>query len=214
MRRRESFVKLRSKVFHSWLDRKHRQSPFMHQSRIDTLVELLFPAIRHSNEDGPELYVVMDGARDSRVYRAIYESRLDYECLYTGSIPSDLAEAAPYLVRLTRTAALTRWVLQHCWGNSVGIFAWSGAHLATLQRHFRRLLQVQDERGRRLYFRYYDPRVLRVFVPTCTALDMRALFGPVERLLVEGTQDQVLSCEPRIKSGFHHLQWEARASDA
>ena len=32
-----------------------------------------------------------------------------------------------------------------------------------LRRHLRRFLLVKDESGRQLYFRYYDPRVLRLY---------------------------------------------------
>ena len=35
------------------------------------------------------------------------------------------------------------------------------------------------------YFRYYDPRVLRVYLPTCNARELQTVFGPVLRYLVE-----------------------------
>jgi hypothetical protein len=38
---------------------------------------------------------------------------------------------------------------------------------------------VHDPDGRRLYFRYYDPRVFRVYLPTCNAEEMEQVFGPV-----------------------------------
>jgi len=36
-----------------------------------------------------------------------------------------------------------------------------------------------------MIFRWYDPRVLRVYLPTCTASELRTVFGPVERYLVD-----------------------------
>ncbi|KIH82848.1 hypothetical protein UCMB321_3303 [Pseudomonas batumici] len=34
-------------------------------------------------------------------------------------------------------------------------------------------------------FRYYDPRVLSVFLPTCTDEEFTKFLGPLNRLLVE-----------------------------
>jgi hypothetical protein len=48
------------------------------------------------------------------------------------------------------------------------------------------LLTVKDEDDRLLYFRFYDPRVLRVFIPTCTPEESADLFGPISRFVVEG----------------------------
>jgi hypothetical protein len=35
-----------------------------------------------------------------------------------------------------------------------------------------------------MYFRYYDPRVLGVFLPTCTLDELRAFMGPLQALAV------------------------------
>jgi len=163
---------------------------------LDRLVSSLFPGAPQEGGEAPTVYAVLDGARDRRIYRAVYDSQLDYECLFSGDIPYDLAEAAPYLVQLSREADFTRWLLENGWGKGFGIFAWSRAGLETLRRHFRRLLQVKNEQGKTLYFRYYDPRVLRAYLPTCTSEELRAVFGPAGRLLVEGEESQVLAFEP------------------
>ena len=39
--------------------------------------------------------------------------------------------------------------------------------------------------GTPLYFRYYDPRVLRIFLPTCSAAQLKQMFGPVDAFLAE-----------------------------
>jgi hypothetical protein len=57
----------------------------------------------------------------------------------------------------------TNWILEHGWGKNCGIFATSAADLRQMRRHLRTFLVVHDEEGKPLYFRYYDPRVLRVF---------------------------------------------------
>ena len=37
-----------------------------------------------------------------------------------------------------------------------------------------------------LYFRWYDPRVLREYLPTCNAEELRTIFGSIDAFIVEG----------------------------
>jgi hypothetical protein len=167
----------------------------MDQPPVDRLLASIFPPAQADAGPPPSVYAVLDGARDERIARAVYDSRLEYECLFTGEISHDLSLAAPYLVQLDAGAAFTRWLLAEGWRKSFGIFAWTRADIETMRRHCRRLLQIKDEDGRRLFFRYYDPRVLRVFLPTCTVAELREVFGPVERLVAEGAEGQLIAYE-------------------
>lgn len=45
---------------------------------------------------------------------------------------------------------------------------------------------VKDAKGGHLYFRYYDPRVLRVYLPTCNAQELGFVFGPLDSFVLEG----------------------------
>jgi hypothetical protein len=64
--------------------------------------------------------------------------------------------------------------------------------MKNLRRHLRSFLRVTDEAGRRLIFRYYDPRVLRVYLPTCWPSELRDVFGPIDCFLMEGEDPMVL----------------------
>lgn len=143
----------------------------------------------------PAVFALVDGARDDRIYRAVYDSQLEYECLFAGELSYDLTLAAPYLVRLDARAPFTRWLVEEGWGRSFGVFAWSRADTETLRRHFRRLLQVRDELGKKLFFRYYDPRVLRAYLPTCNGAELDEVFGPVGRFVTEGPESLVIAFE-------------------
>ena len=167
----------------------------MEPSHLDRLLAALFPPPTTNGEAPPAVYAILDGARDERIYRAVYDSHLDHECLFAGELSYDLALAAPYLVELERDAAFTRWLLEEGWGQSFGVFAWSHTGLEAMRRHCRRTLQVKDEAGRRLFFRFYDPRVLRVYLPTCNAAELREVLGPVTRFVAEGPAGQVTSYE-------------------
>src|SRR5436305_10083170 len=54
-----------------------------------------------------------------------------------------------------------------------------------LKKHFRKFLLVKTEDGKELYFRFYDPRVLRIFLPTCDVAQLKEFFGPVEKFICE-----------------------------
>lgn len=159
----------------------------MDDPKIDLLIARLWG-------DGAELvYAILDGARDARVHRTVVGSGLAHQCLFTGDLGTELAQAAPYLVCLDRESAATRRILSLGWGQSWGIFLTSPAAIEHLRRHFRRFLRVADETGKLLYFRYYDPRVFRAYLPTCNEGELDTIFGPVSRYVAEApTPDQLL----------------------
>jgi len=74
----------------------------------------------------------------------------------------------------------TRYPLRNGWDRHWGIFFQSDSGMQKVRRHFRDLVTVPGEKGRRLMFRYCDPRVLRVYLPTCLPAKLRQVFGPVE----------------------------------
>ncbi len=51
---------------------------------------------------------------------------------------------------------------------------------------------VYDEEGKPLYFRYYDPRVLRAYLPTCNESELQTVFGPVNHYYAEGKEQNQL----------------------
>jgi hypothetical protein len=117
---------------------------------------------------------------------------LDYTSLYRGPIAPVLDRCAPYLVHLYRREAWTHELLSLGWGQSWGIFVRTTEPMEMLRVHFRRFLRVRDERGRRLVFRYYDPRVLRAYLPTCVENELKTVFGTVGQLCAERADGEAL----------------------
>lgn len=132
-------------------------------------------------------YAVLDGAANPDLIDHLYDGeRPEFACLFRGELEPDMAECAPYLVRLEQGTPFAQWVIDHCLGNHWGIFALSKAGFPELLRHFRKHNMVYDgDSNRPGYFRYYDPRVLRAFLPTCDAEKLADLFGPVEAFFAE-----------------------------
>jgi hypothetical protein len=160
-----------------------------------------------SRGDPPDVYAVLDGARDPRVHREVEGSRLAHVCLFSGALAPELVETAPYLVHLAARATFTPKLFELAWGESWGLFARSRTGLEELRRHFRRLLRVRDEQGRHLHFRHYDPRVLRVYLPTCTREELEIFFGPVESFVVEDDNPDLLVTYSRRTNGDLERVW-------
>jgi hypothetical protein len=152
---------------------------------IDALTRTLWP--RGNGPESPQVYALLDGARDDEIAKMVRISGLPYACLYAGSLSPDLQAAAPYLVQVAPESRMFKACFEAGWGRSWGVFviAEPDVTLQALRKHFRSLLRVNDEQGKALVFRYYDPRVLRIYLPTCTPSERREFFGPALRLVVE-----------------------------
>jgi hypothetical protein len=146
------------------------------------LLDLLF---YRYEAGGTSLFAVLDGARDPRVAKALAESGLEQQCLFSGQLAPALRAASPTLVRLLPDSIVCERLIAQSYGQAWGVFLASPAGLREVRRHLRTLLRVQTETGRRLFFRYYDPRVLRVFLPTCDGTQLRQVFGPIQRFDAE-----------------------------
>lgn len=138
------------------------------------------------------LYVVLDGARNKGICPAVLKSGCEFECLYIGELDPELAAAAPYLVKLERNKPFADWVIREGWGDNWGIFVQSAAAFREMKRHFRKFLTVYDATAIPLFFRYYDPRVLRVFLSTCNTEELASIFGPIKCYLLEDKDPQIL----------------------
>jgi hypothetical protein len=151
----------------------------------EALAAQLWP--QGSGPDCPQAYALLDGARDPQIAPMVRASGMPFECLYAGALTLALAAAAPYLVQLTPEARFFKDLVAKAWGNAWGMFTVAGPDvtLQAMRKHFRTLLRVKDEQGQILVFRFYDPRVLRVYLPTCTKMELAQVFGPVDTILVE-----------------------------
>jgi pSer/pThr/pTyr-binding forkhead associated (FHA) protein len=138
------------------------------------------------------LYALLDAARDPRVLELLRASGEEYQSLYEGFQGELLDAYAPHIVKLSPESVLISTLANEAWGKSWATFLACPQSLNDVRKHFRRFLLVRTTGGEELYFRFYDPRVLRVFLPTCTAEEVREVFGPVTCYLMEGETADVL----------------------
>ncbi|HMF54945.1 MAG TPA: DUF4123 domain-containing protein [Pyrinomonadaceae bacterium] len=147
-------------------------------------------------DDTRSVYAVLDGASVPDLRMKLYEHQPECICLFPGDLKPDMAEVAPYLIHLQIDAEFTNWVIENGWGNHWGIFALSRGEMRDMRNHFRRFLTVHTSEGRPMRFRYYDPRVMRMYLPTCNGEDLAVLFGQVDFYLLEDE-------DPRTMLSFH-----------
>jgi hypothetical protein len=143
--------------------------------------------------DPDPLFAVLNAARTDRIVETLHEAPEEYRSLYEGFQGEALADVAPYLVGLPRGSRLLARLVQEGWGERWGIYLTSRRPFTEVRRHLRRLLLVENEETRkRMYFRFYDPRVLRAFLPTCTPLQVGDFMGEFEALWMEGEDGEPL----------------------
>ena len=162
-------------------------------TRIQAVKQAVGPA------DGT-LYGIFDAARDDRVRWVLAESIDAHQNLYEGLDGRVLDDKAPYLVRFEADSDLFDRVLTGGWGNAWGVFFRSDAHQKEVRRHARRFLMAEEEEtSERLYFRFYDPRVLREFASVATPRQRDELCACVSSWFFEREDGNVgtLRAEPR-----------------
>ncbi|MDX6710751.1 MAG: hypothetical protein QOH96_1767 [Blastocatellia bacterium] len=148
------------------------------EETVEELIEKLF-------SDEANVYVVLDGASVPGLLQKLYQLEPEYICLLRGDLAPDMAEVAPYLVRLEKDDELIHWILENGWGKHWGIFGTGYGDIREMRGHFRSFLTVYDESGNPLNFRYYDPRVWRLYLPTCNSGELKTVFGPVAAYYLE-----------------------------
>jgi hypothetical protein len=138
------------------------------------------------------LHAVVDASRSPRVLALLRESIEDHRSLYDGVQGAALAHCAPYLVAIRPDSSLLDQLVLEGWGARWAIYLSSPRPLKDVRRHLRRFLMVEDdETGELYYFRFYDPKTLRIFLPTCTPRQRQDFFGDVTCFLAEGDHGEL-----------------------
>lgn len=130
------------------------------------------------------LFAILDAARERKIKRRLRDSGQVFQSLYEGA--PDLEDHGPFLVELRRGTPTLRELIRDGWGKSWGVYLCSGTPFVHLRRHLRRFLMVKLPDGREAYFRFYDPRVLRVFLSRSTFSEARSFIGPAHGYWMEG----------------------------
>jgi pSer/pThr/pTyr-binding forkhead associated (FHA) protein len=160
--------------------------------------------IRLKSEKAP-LYAIVDAGRGLRVLELLRQHIEPHQSLYDGLEGETLEDVAPYLVGpMRKDSALLDHLLDEGFGRRWAIFMTSAEKFVEVRRHFRRFLKVEMEHSHEeVFFRFFDPGVLRPFWPTCNAAQKREFAAGLEQIFVE---EKNFSLTPLLKTA----QAEAR----
>lgn len=167
---------------------------------------------------GGFLFAVMDGFHSPEVIARIQAMApehivplLQTRDTDTRLVPHLIEVNAPLLDLLVTSAGPEPW----------GIFAMSNAGLEKLRIHFRRFLVVELPGGEQWYFRYYDPRLLPIYLANCEEWELRKFFGPVRGfgipvmqenrfVIVQGPSVLATTDPASVTDPFVSLVWRIR----
>jgi hypothetical protein len=172
---------------------------------VDAFIRTLFQG------DARRVFAILDGAIVDDLPARLASSGLPHECLFPGELDPELAAVMPYLVELESSAPLVREALSRGWKDHWGIYGCvpEAVTFLDLRQHFRPFLKVQGPMGQFMFFRYYDPRVLRHTLPTFDEEQMSAFFGPVQALWFESGEGAEITHYFRERAGAPRvLQYE------
>lgn len=121
------------------------------------------------------LVAVLDAAHGPEVMELLKQQAWPNLCLYAEPAATTMAAYAPYLIPLDAPRLST--LLQRVAGRPWASFFAFGSAPDQAVRQLKRFLWLRGPDGKRRYFRFYDPRVLRLYLQTCTREQLQAFFG-------------------------------------
>lgn len=181
--------------FEAW----SRPDPALIRAHVDAKVAAL-----HQLSRAPGLYAIIDASRGLRPITLLREAVDERQSLYEGIKGDALADVAPHLLRFRPDSGLLERLVSEGWGARWGVFLTSPRPFREVRRHLRRFLVVMDEvTNQKVYFRFYDPRALRVFLPVATPRQRADLFAEIASFLVEGEELELLRFHPSPVEDAH-----------
>lgn len=131
-------------------------------------------------------YAIVDSARAEEMPAKLFEIEDDPLCrsLFFDTPQEELVDVAPILVKLEPGSDFFLWLLEEQRENSWGVFLTSSSTFDDVFLHLKGLMRAESAEGERFFFRFYDPRVLRAFLPSCDTEELKQMFGCIDAYLL------------------------------
>lgn len=158
-------------------------------------------------------YLLLDGAKIENLPNRLYslDDSPTLEWLYHATPYQALSDVGPALVALRANSPLEQAFTEH-WQHDAGLTIESDAPLQQLAEHLRSLIHVRVPGNASLLFRYYDPRVMRHWLPTLGSAEKDRMMGPVSRMRLPardglGEQWIVREQDPQSAQQYAERPW-------
>ena len=125
-------------------------------------------------------YLLLDSNQIPDLYVRLFQMapKAAPQALYLTTRYADLANIGPLLVAVEPNTALANTFAEE-WQTRAGIWLESEANESDLIAHLRSLVHVQLEGGVSAFFRFYDPRITRLWLGDLPDAERDRLMGPV-----------------------------------
>ncbi|MGB1239833.1 MAG: DUF4123 domain-containing protein [Pseudomonadales bacterium] len=143
------------------------------------LKQALFSDNDHPDpERAVRTYLLVDATRYTQI-RGVFDLDLiddcSVKCMFTGDAAEGLKHVAPYLLDITLSAQALeddnyvshfhQRYFDTMWGEDIGVFIRTCAPMGKVHTHLRKFTKLQIDGQLNRFFRFWDPRVLKVFLP-------------------------------------------------
>lgn len=124
-------------------------------------------------------FAIIDAASEPECLELFAQHDPVRSCLYEQPLDSDVSKVAPYLVELTD--AVKDWLDERT--TPWGMYVSSESPLIPLRQHLRQSLQVMvPDDGKPQLFRYYDPRIIWLYIDAAPDLERYHFLGPMNAI--------------------------------
>jgi hypothetical protein len=136
-------------------------------------------------------FLILDAAKMRDRIEEAKRFNGEHECLYKGEAAETLHHVGPWLFSYPQPSIFSDWYLANMGNQNWGILIQSTASFKSIYLHLKKFLLIKTEAGEKLYFRFYDPRVLPTFLETADEIQLSTFFGPIDKIILENEQREI-----------------------
>ncbi|MCD4732573.1 MAG: DUF4123 domain-containing protein [Bacteroidales bacterium] len=148
--------------------------------------------LERAEKEECHLFGIVDSARNDEVFRYLVTGDVQYKSLFEDTMDVQSYGVSGFLVECKKESPLFRWMTTEAWGDSCCIYFTSKSSFDDLFSHFRKFNRVYLEGDDVVLFRFYDPRVLQTYLPTCNRVEIETFFGEVNSFFTESDKQEVI----------------------
>jgi len=162
----------------------------MADSLTEEHIEAIADYLAGLPQPGQSLYAVVDASKDPYVIPHTLEAMAsNVVCLFKGDARENLGDQTAWIAQIDRQEQLLEWLMEEGWGKRWGFIALSDFPLDRFATHLRKFTKVVDAEGVEHFFRFYDPQVLRQYLPVFDQKQHDLFFRGVRACFIEDSRD-------------------------
>ncbi len=167
---------------------------FQEQTGIHSIESLAFApehqrVLEYLKQLPSPLFALLNAGIEQHVPHFLMGSGEPFQFLSEGLAVEQMQPPSVYLAQFTPSSALLPRLIREGWGKPWVTFVTCSHPVPELAKHLRNLMLMSTADGRPFYFRYFDPRILQLLLPTFTPQELSQFFGPLHTFLIADPAD-------------------------